>query len=92
MPGVRLVHTPDEVPEPDTSLSSAASFRCFAGYAGWAAGQLDSEMKQDAWLTHAASNELVFGQSPADVWKCVLLAKGPQYRLLAETPDDVSLN
>ena len=64
----------------------------FAGYAGWSAGQLDKEMQDAAWLTHPASIELVFHSQPAELWRLILRGKGPQYRLLAEAPDDVSHN
>lgn len=30
------------------------------GYAGWGAGQLESEMSQNAWLNVAATNEILF--------------------------------
>jgi putative transcriptional regulator len=30
------------------------------GYAGWGAGQLESEMSQNAWLNVAASNDILF--------------------------------
>ena len=64
----------------------------FAGYAGWSPGQLDDEMKADAWLTHPASLELVFHRQPEKLWKTVLCEMGPAYRLLAEMPEDVSRN
>jgi putative transcriptional regulator len=31
------------------------------GYAGWAPGQLEHELKQNAWLTVAAQTEILFG-------------------------------
>ncbi|MDR2365924.1 MAG: YqgE/AlgH family protein [Zoogloeaceae bacterium] len=34
------------------------------GYAGWGAGQLESEVGQNAWLTVPASEEVLFGQPP----------------------------
>ena len=30
------------------------------GYSGWSAGQLESEMRDNAWLTSAASLDLIF--------------------------------
>jgi putative transcriptional regulator len=66
--------------------------KLFAGYAGWSPGQLDDEMKRKAWLTHPASLELVFDTDPAELWAKILRQKGGQFRLLAQTPEDLSSN
>lgn len=34
------------------------------GYAGWEAGQLESEIAQNAWLTVEAASEIIFGMAP----------------------------
>ncbi len=34
------------------------------GYAGWEAGQLESEIAQNAWLTVEASAEIIFAMAP----------------------------
>jgi putative transcriptional regulator len=64
----------------------------FAGYAGWSPGQLDDEMKREAWLTHPASIELVFSSDAGELWKTILRQKGWKYRLLSDTPEDLSWN
>jgi putative transcriptional regulator len=64
----------------------------FAGYAGWSPGQLENEMKHKAWLTHPASLELVFDTAPEQLWQVILRRKGGKYRLLAQSPEDLSLN
>lgn len=92
IPGVHLSHDLDALVEPKGDFLARAQFKFFAGYAGWSAGQLDKEMKQGAWLTHPASIELVFYPKPEELWKTILLTKGPLFRLLAETPEDVSKN
>lgn len=38
------------------------------GYAGWGPGQLEGEIARNAWLTCAASSELVFGDDPGSKW------------------------
>jgi putative transcriptional regulator len=35
------------------------------GYSGWAAGQLENEIKQNAWLTVEARDMIIF-DTPAD--------------------------
>ena len=39
------------------------------GYAGWAAGQLESEMMQNSWLSTAASIEILFDSPLDDRWQ-----------------------
>lgn len=45
-------------------------FRLFVGHAGWAGGQLESELEQGAWLTTPATLDVVFGE-PSALWKRV---------------------
>ena len=42
------------------------------GYAGWGAGQLENELKQNVWLTCDADEELIFGQDYGRKWKRAL--------------------
>ena len=71
---------------------SAARLRVFAGYAGWGAGQLDSELGRDDWIVEPALAEDVFHEQPDALWADVLVRKGGQYALVARMPDDPSLN
>jgi len=87
-----LGHSLDELVELGESFSPTRQIRVFAGYAGWSPGQLDSEMKRDAWLTHPGSIELVFNSDPATLWQLIMREKGWQQRLIAEGPEDLSLN
>jgi putative transcriptional regulator len=64
--------------------------RVFAGYAGWAAGQLDGEMEQEAWIIEDAHPDDLFAEG--DLWAEVLRRKGGEYALLARMPPDPSVN
>ncbi len=39
------------------------------GFAGWSSGQLESELHQNAWLTAACSNNLLFREKAEDKWQ-----------------------
>ena len=39
------------------------------GYAGWAPGQLESEIQGNGWLTVPADEELVFGDDQSSKWE-----------------------
>ena len=92
MPNLSLGHSLDTLIELGESFSSTQRVKMFAGYAGWSPGQLEEEIKRDAWLTHPASLDLIFDVSPNQLWQKILRQKGWQYRLLAQMPEDLSLN
>ena len=45
------------------------SFIVALGYAGWEAGQLEQELKDNSWLTIPADNELLFNTPIEQRWK-----------------------
>lgn len=92
IPNLTLGHSLDTLVELGESFSPTRKVKLFAGYAGWSPGQLEDEMKRKAWLTHPATLDLVFDTGPEELWQKVLREKGGKYRLLAQMPEDVSLN
>jgi len=46
--------------------------RLVLGYAGWGAGQLDEEMKQNSWLNVPADEAIVFDTNYATKWQRAL--------------------
>ena len=93
MKGLILGHDLDALIALGKQAETGLPLRVFAGYAGWSAGQLDDELKRDAWLTHPASLDLIFDVAPETLWHHILrLRNGWRDRLLAIAPDDHSLN
>jgi putative transcriptional regulator len=76
--------------DPDASNESLVRMRVFAGYAGWAPGQLDGELEQDAWIVQEADPADAFRSG--DIWSEALERKGGRYKLMATMPADPSLN
>lgn len=64
----------------------------FVGYAGWGAGQLESEMKQKAWLLQKANPSVLKLDRLPNLWFEIMRGLGPWYKMLAAAPDDPSLN
>ncbi|MGH7689532.1 MAG: YqgE/AlgH family protein, partial [Gemmatimonadaceae bacterium] len=52
----------------DAKLATS-KFRAYAGYAGWAPGQLDAELEQGAWTVVPANAAEVFTTAPDDLWE-----------------------
>src|ERR1700759_634730 len=66
--------------------------RAFVGYAGWAGGQLETELQQSAWVVHSGTESILVNASNNGTWLDVMKALGPASHLLAIAPDDPSLN
>lgn len=65
--------------------------RAFLGYSGWSAGQLEQEITRFDWAISPFSQP--FGKlPPQSLWRSVLEAVRPEWGILADTPDDPSVN
>jgi putative transcriptional regulator len=73
-------------------LGELPRVRVFAGYAGWAPGQLEEEIDEDAWIVAAAVPDDVFTDDPDGLWTRVLRRLGGRYALLATMPRDARVN
>lgn len=65
--------------------------RGFFGYAGWSEGQLEGELQMDAWVLTKLSVKLSKLNNPS-AWQTLLASQSLEMKLLAEEPDDLSLN
>lgn len=54
------------------------------GYAGWSQGQLEEELSQNAWLTVAANDQILFGMSAEERLPAALALLGIDYASLSE--------
>jgi putative transcriptional regulator len=66
--------------------------RLFAGYSGWAPGQLDGELAAGAWFVVEAFDGDVFGSEPGELWREVLRRQGGRLGRLSLYPDNPILN
>ena len=62
----------------------------FLGHAGWTEGQLEAELEQGAWLLSPLTREMDTLEEA--VWRAVLSRESPEMRMLADEPDDPSVN
>ncbi len=72
--------------EPDVQL------RAFLGYSGWSGGQLENELQHNTWVVSPLVGNLLDGTQNDALWKDILGGLGHEWRLLAEEPEDPSLN
>lgn len=71
----------------DTPLEIARGayddLRVFAGYSGWAPGQLDAELAAGMWYVVPCRHADVFDPDPATLWRRVLQRQGGELGLLS---------
>ena len=74
-------------------LEEGFSIRAFVGYSGWSEGQLESELQERSWIIKNP-DETVAEVDACDekLWGEQLRSMGPYYQMLADSPDDPSLN
>jgi putative transcriptional regulator len=68
------------------------SLRVWTGYAGWAAGQLDEEIAQDAWFVVEAEETDVTTAEPTGLWRAVLGRQPGTLAWFSNFPDDPAHN
>lgn len=82
---------PAEVPDV-AALGPLDGVRVFAGYAGWAPGQLEEELVEGAWLVLRGRAADVFTETPERLWGDVLRREGGAYAVLGLLPEDPRRN
>ncbi|WP_375002884.1 YqgE/AlgH family protein [Aeromicrobium sp. CTD01-1L150] len=66
--------------------------RVFAGYAGWSAGQLESEIEEGSWVVVDAEEGDLLSPQPEELWRHVLRRQEDDLRLWATLPADPNVN
>lgn len=65
--------------------STPLAFRAYAGYSGWAPGQLEIEIARGGWYVTKADATTIFSADPAAVWKELVHRLSAQRTRLSES-------
>jgi putative transcriptional regulator len=76
----------------NTGVILPSEIRFYLGYAGWTAGQLETEFEEGAWYTADATNEMVFSGEYERMWSRSVRSKGGEYQIIANSPELPGLN
>ncbi len=66
--------------------------RGFIGYSGWSSGQLEGELAQNAWVVSPLWGGMIKDENDKILWRQIIHRVKPELSLLADAPDDPSLN
>jgi putative transcriptional regulator len=59
------------------SATDAGRLRVYAGYSGWAPGQLDGELARGGWHVVPGDTAVVFSENPEQVWETLVPPQAP---------------
>ncbi|MEW6544235.1 MAG: YqgE/AlgH family protein [Nitrospirota bacterium] len=68
MEGIYLGGDLETLTQVITKPEPTETFRAFAGYAGWAPGQLEAELTGGSWAVVPADSFSIFDKDPANLW------------------------
>jgi len=77
---------------PEVLRDGLAVMRVFAGYAGWASGQLVEELRRGSWVVADGEVGDPFDAEPLDLWPVMLRRLGPPLAFAVTYPDDPTAN
>lgn len=66
--------------------------RFYIGYSGWAAKQLDGELKKNSWVVSRMSAPKLLNTDPANLWDVSLKKLGAEYSYWTNFPADPVMN
>jgi len=86
------IGTVDVGADPAPVAASILGVRLFSGYAGWDAGQLESEIDGGSWYVVPADEGDPLTDDPGGLWQRVLHRQGGVLSVLSRIPVDPSCN
>ncbi|MEM9024895.1 MAG: YqgE/AlgH family protein, partial [Bacteroidota bacterium] len=76
----------------DTNQVTPDQVQFFAGYSGWSAGQLEEEWTEKSWIVADTTASQIMEGGTKDFWGTVLKGLGKRFAVMANFPEDPSLN
>ncbi|MFT3870165.1 MAG: YqgE/AlgH family protein [Nibricoccus sp.] len=90
--GFQLMFGIDPEKAAELQQEEGTHLRAFLGYAGWTGGQLENELKQNAWVVTPLVAELMNEKPDETLWRTILTDLDHDWKLIVDEPDDPSLN
>lgn len=76
----------------DTRQIKEDEIKFFYGYSGWDPGQLENELESTSWFIGNCKQKYLFEEDPRKLWRTVLKDMDGRYRVIANFPENPSLN
>lgn len=72
--------------------ASSRSVKFFAGYSGWAPGQLEGEIAENSWVVSTLDDELIMTRDVDDSWERAMQRMGDIYKTWTNFPRNPTFN
>lgn len=72
--------------------ADSTNLRFFVGYSGWGPGQLAGELEANSWIVAKSDVPTIMQTDSEEAWGKILRSMGKRYSVLANFPNDPSLN
>lgn len=72
--------------------ASSQSVKFFAGYSGWAPGQLEGEIAENSWVVSTLRDELIMTRDVDNIWEIAMHEMGDIYKTWTNFPRNPSFN
>ncbi|HYG52397.1 MAG TPA: YqgE/AlgH family protein [Flavobacteriales bacterium] len=66
--------------------------RFFLGYAGWAFGQLENEIRENSWIIATGAAGEIMDTDNENLWESILKKMGGNHKIISNFPENPSLN
>lgn len=76
----------------DSGNFDAKRVKFFSGYSGWSKEQLNDELSQQSWVVSNLESAQVLANQNKNLWKQVMQNMGKKFAVMANFPEDPSLN
>ncbi|MDG5799016.1 YqgE/AlgH family protein [Marinilabiliaceae bacterium ANBcel2] len=72
--------------------ASRSSVRFFAGYSGWAPGQLEHEIAEKSWIVASLEDAMIMDVQSENLWRDSLSKLGSKYKTWTNFPSNPTYN
>ncbi|MDP4265908.1 MAG: YqgE/AlgH family protein [Bacteroidota bacterium] len=75
-----------------SGLINEDNIKFFVGHSGWSEGQLEEELKENAWFMGKFDTDFIMNTEPRMLWRKTLINMGKEFAQYANYPENPSYN
>ncbi len=76
----------------NTGLADHTQVKFFAGYSGWAPGQLEGEIDENSWIVADVDADMIMDEDVDHIWKQAMESLGTVFKAWTNFPENPAYN